>query len=218
MKTQILILILSVFTIALTAQNVEYNTLKRVNDSTFVVVKTTDTEDAQTVDASQAQAQLFRLIDNYYRLENKKFQEGLTIDKIAGNLERDLKDLFPDTSYLDYNAYQDTVFTNPSRESVYASQLIIGGTVDSTLYLEFFRNLAGTPVFRIQGDTTNTNYSARFVEGSYTIRLGNNAKNIDLLGTAIELQYYKAENETKFKNYYATLPDRTRVRLRIKVR
>lgn len=214
MKIQLISLFLF-FAYSVNAQ-VEYRTLKKVTDSTFVEQTVSDTEESAVLTLEQALSAFFRTIDNYHRLKNKKFQEEFTINRIVTNLERDVITYFPDTSYLDYNKYQDTVYSNPARTGIYASQLQI--SQDTTLYLEFFRAANGAQIFRIQGDITNTNYPARFMEGSYTLRLGSLTKYIDQLGGPVDLHYYATQNERVFKNYIRKLDNNKIARLRLKVR
>jgi hypothetical protein len=216
MRTQFLAAIFSVLAFSVFGQSVEYESLQRLNDSTFVVVKTTDTDEAPTISADQALILLFRLRDNYARLENKKLNEAFLIDRIGDALNRDILNLFPDTTYLDYNAWRDTVYTNPSNTGAYESILRIGA--DTTLNLEFFRTVGGNSVVRIQGDGTNTNYSARFIESDLVLRLGNNAKPLPYFASPIELFYLKTDNEANFKNYFYMDTAGRRIKLRLKVR
>ena len=159
---------------------------------------------------------LFQAIDNYYRLKNRKFQQAYTADRIGLALERDLKTLFPDTTYLEYNSRNDSLFAHPSRESNFDSRIKVVG--DSTYNVEVFLTGNKNQVLRIEGDTTNTNYSVRFIEGLYTVRLGNNAKYLPFIGEPIELQYIEVSNDNgKWRTYYKELADRTKIRFRFKL-
>jgi len=192
-----------------------YDTYKAKTDSTYVLSSSTDDEEATELTEDQALKGLVDLINNYYRLKNRKFQQWYSSDRIGAALEQDLKSLFPDTTYLEAIAANDSLFAHPIRTQEYDSQLKVIG--DSTYNVEIFLTAGKNQVLRIEGDTSNTNYSVRFVEGIYTIRLGNNAKPLPFLTTPIELQYIKPSNDgSRYRTYYKELADRTKIRLRIK--
>jgi len=219
MKTKLIALICFAFLSLKLGAQVEYRTLKKLNDTTFVVTKTTDTEDAETLSAEEALSNLLRLIDNYDRLENKRYQQQIRISQIGNALRRDLSTLFPDTSHLDYIRRYDSLYSAPAPDGIYASQLVVRGAVDSLMYLSVFRSPNGMQFFRVQSDTTNSAYPLRFIDAGYTLRLGNNAKPLPVIGKAIQLRVIDIPNERgRFKSFYAILDDNTRVRLRLKTR
>lgn len=167
----ILVLFFAVFT--LSAQ--EYKTYKKVNDSTFVETRSYEVEEETELDKSSVLSAIFREMDRWANIENRHFNNMLAAQRVFGALNRDQRALIPDTTYQQYNAFRDTIYSyselqrDESNQIIYDSRLLIG---DSSYTAQLFRNAGGAQVLRIA--ETATNHSARFIESDKVIRVGAN--------------------------------------------
>jgi len=153
----------------------EYKTYKKVNDSTFVETRSYEVEEQTDLSQSQVLSNIFREMDRWADIENKHFNNMLTAQRVFGALNRDQRALIPDTTYFQYNAFRDTIYSYPELQRdefnaiVYDSEVRVG---DSTYEAQLFRNAGGAQVLRIA--ETASNHSARFVESDKVIRVGAN--------------------------------------------
>jgi hypothetical protein len=213
MKYTILLFSL-LFVCSLSAQ--EYKTYKKVNDSTYLETRSFEEEDAVQLSEDAVLSAFFREMDRWARIENRHFNNLLAAQRVFGALNRDQRALIPDTTYVEYNAFRDTIYSYPelkrdeSNQIVYDSEIMIG---DTTYSAQLFRNAGGAQVLRIESPAGS--YAARFVEADKTIRVGANTP-LPQLNDFIDLRWIR-END-RFVLFFGMADGNKIVRLKIRKR
>ena len=193
----------------------EYKTYKKLNDSTFVETRSYEVEEATELDQDAVLAAIFREMDRWADIENRHFNNMIAAQRVFGALNRDQRDLLPDTNYIQYNSFRDTIYSNPelirdkNNRIIYNSRLTIA---DSAYGVQLFRNAAGAQVLRIS--ETMSNHSARFIESDKVIRIGGNEP-LPGLSSFCDLSFMR---ETINVRVYYGLSDNKVVRLFIRKR
>ena len=209
-----LILLVAFFATA-QVQGQEYKTFKKLNDSTFVETRSYEVDEAAQLDKEKVLAELFREMDRWANVKNRHFNNTFAAQRVFGALNRDQRDLVPDTNYIEYNRFRDTIYSNPelirddNNQILYNSRLTIA---DSAYGVQLFRNAAGAQVLRIS--ETMSNHSARFVQSDKVIRIGGNEP-LPGLSSFCDLSFIR---ETKNVRVYYGLYDNKVVRLFIRKR
>lgn len=193
----------------------QYKTYKKINDSTYVETRSFEEEEKAQLSEDAVLGAFFREMDRWANIENRHFNNALSAQRVFSALNRDQKALIPDTTYVQYNSFRDTVHSysslqrDESNAIVYDSEIMIG---DTTYNAQLFRNASGAQVLRL-ADPVGT-YSARFLQADKTIRVGSNVPLPQLTGFA-DLEYIR-EN-TAFVIYYGIIENKL-VRLKIRKR
>jgi len=153
----------------------EYKTYKKVNDSTFVETRSYEVEEETELSEGAVLRALFREIDRWANIESRHYLNSLAAQRVFVALRRDQESLVPDTNYIQYNQFRDTIYSHPelkrdeSNQIVYDSEILIG---DTTYNAQLFRNAGGAQVLRIEDPAGN--YAARFIASDKEIRVGIN--------------------------------------------
>ena len=208
------IFLLSLFFVcSLSAQ--EYKTYKKVNDSTFVETRSYAIEEENELDKRSYLAAMFAEMDRWANTENRHYLNSLSSQRVFIALRRDQESFVPDTNYIQYNQFRDTIYSYPelkrdeSNQIVYDSEILIG---DTTYSAQLFRNAGGVQVLRIENPAGN--YAARFVKADKEIRVGVNEP-LPQLSSFADLRYI---NENQFFVVYFGIIENKVVRLKIRKR
>lgn len=188
-KFKLVVLIIGLLFLAFGGYSQEYKTYQKLNDSTFVETRSFTQEEQTNLTKEQTITKIFQEIEKWARDENYYFRSELGALRVQNQLRVEQNQLIPDTSYLNYISYLDTIYSKPAFDGQYQSQLTIG---DSTYNVQAFRNANGAQLLRIQ--ELSTNVPARFLN-PYKLRIGNTNSALPQINLICELKKLNENNQ-----------------------